>query len=97
LLAALRRKLVEETFEVLDAKTADQVAEELADVREVSLSIMAELGIAETNVEAARREKFNRRGASRRASCLAEQRSRHPSVFKSMRMHYYSRRLSRFL
>ena len=62
LVAALRRKLVEETFEVLDAKTTDQIAEELADVREVSLSIMSELGIAEANVEAARREKLKKRG-----------------------------------
>lgn len=62
MLAALRRKLVEETFEVLDAKTTEQIAEELADVREVSLGIMAELGITEANVETARREKFNRRG-----------------------------------
>lgn len=62
MLAALRRKLVEETFEVLDAKTTEQITEELADVREVSLGIMAELGITEANVETARREKFNRRG-----------------------------------
>jgi predicted house-cleaning noncanonical NTP pyrophosphatase (MazG superfamily) len=62
LVAALRRKLVEETFEVLDAKTNDQIAEELADVREVSLSIMAELGISEASVETARRQKFKKRG-----------------------------------
>lgn len=62
LVAALRRKLVEEAFEVLDAKSNDQITEELADLREVSLSIMAELGIAESNVEAVRRQKIKKRG-----------------------------------
>ena len=72
LVAALRRKLVEETFEVLDARTNDQIAEELADVREVSLSIMSELGIGEASVEAARRQKFKKRGGFKEGIMLGK-------------------------
>src|SRR3546814_7827563 len=35
LVEAIKRKLVEGSFEVSDAKTADSIAEELADVQEV--------------------------------------------------------------
>jgi predicted house-cleaning noncanonical NTP pyrophosphatase (MazG superfamily) len=72
LVAALRRKLVEETFEVLDARTNDQIAEELADVREVSLSIMSELGIGEASVEAARRQKLKKRGGFKEGIMLGK-------------------------
>lgn len=61
-IAALKRKLVEEALEVLDAKSNQQIAEELADVREVCHALMSELGIAETVVEASRREKHKKRG-----------------------------------
>jgi predicted house-cleaning noncanonical NTP pyrophosphatase (MazG superfamily) len=71
LVAALRRKLVEEALEVLDAKTTDQIAEEIADVREVLSAIMMELDIAESNVEAARREKLKKRGGFKEGIMLA--------------------------
>jgi predicted house-cleaning noncanonical NTP pyrophosphatase (MazG superfamily) len=71
LVTALRRKLVEEAFEVLDARTTVQIAEELADVREVSLSIMSELGIGEAAVEAARRQKLKKRGGFKEGIMLA--------------------------
>src|SRR3546814_2321131 len=45
LVEAIKRKLVEESFEVSDAKTADSIAEELADVQEVIDALAAELQI----------------------------------------------------
>lgn len=63
LIAALRRKLVEESLEVMDARTAEDVADELADVREVVLSLMSRLGIAEADVESRRKSKAKARGA----------------------------------
>jgi predicted house-cleaning noncanonical NTP pyrophosphatase (MazG superfamily) len=63
LIAALRRKLVEESLEVMDARTAEDVADELADVREVALSLMSRLGIAEADVESRRKSKAKARGA----------------------------------
>lgn len=63
LIASLRRKLVEEALEVLDARSNDQIAEELADVAEVVRALMSELGIAESTVETARRKKSKKRGA----------------------------------
>ena len=63
LIASLRRKLVEEALEVLDARSNDQIVEELADVSEVVRALMTELGIAQSTVETARREKSKKRGA----------------------------------
>ncbi len=71
LIAALRRKLVEESLEVLDSRTTDEIAEELADVREVSLSLMARLEIAESDVEARRKRKLKRRGGFSNALMLS--------------------------
>src|SRR3546814_2652060 len=42
LVEAIKRKLVEESFEVSDAKTADSIAEELADVQEVIDALRSE-------------------------------------------------------
>lgn len=71
LIAALRRKLVEEAMEVLDAKNNDQIAEELADVREVMLALMARLEIAEASVERLRKKKATERGAFDKALMLS--------------------------
>jgi len=62
LIAALRRKLVEESLEVLDALASDEIAEELADVREVMLALMSRLNIAEADIEARRKKKAKARG-----------------------------------
>lgn len=62
LIAALRRKLIEESLEVLDAGTTDEIADELADVREVTLSLMSRLGITEVDVESRRKKKAKARG-----------------------------------
>lgn len=63
LIAALRRKLVEESLEVLDARTTEDIAEEIADVREVLLALMSRLGIEESDVESRRKRKARSRGA----------------------------------
>lgn len=63
LIESLKRKLVEEALEVLDAKTNDQLIEELADLREVTLSLMARLNIQENSVEISRRAKAKKRGS----------------------------------
>lgn len=71
LIAALRRKLVEESLEVLDAKNSEQIAEELADLREVMCAIMARLDISEQTVETARKRKARSRGTFDAALMLA--------------------------
>lgn len=71
LIAALRRKLVEEAMEVLDAKNNDQIAEELADVREVMLALMSRLEITEATVERLRKKKAAERGAFDKALMLS--------------------------
>lgn len=72
LIAALRRKLVEEALEALDAKTDDQIAEELADLREVELSLMRRLDISEADVETKRRRKLKSRGGFEEALMLTK-------------------------
>jgi len=71
LIAALRRKLVEEAMEVLDAKNNDQIAEELADVREVIHALMKYLEIPESKVERLRKKKATDRGKFDKALMLA--------------------------
>ena len=63
LIAALRRKLVEESLEVLDARASDEIAEELADVKEVTLALMSRLNITEADVEVRRKKKAKKSGA----------------------------------
>lgn len=72
LIEALRRKIVEEALEVLDARTNDEIAEELADLREVELALMARLDILEADVEAKRRKKQRLRGGFDAALMLSK-------------------------
>ena len=72
LIVALRRKLVEESLEVLDARTSEEVAEELADVREVTLALMSKLGITAADVEVRRKRKAKSRGAFKDALMLSK-------------------------
>jgi predicted house-cleaning noncanonical NTP pyrophosphatase (MazG superfamily) len=82
LISALRRKLVEESLEVLDAKNSDQIVEELADVKEVMLAITSRLDISDQKVEAARKRKGKSRGVFDSALMLAR-----TAVAPSMSMH----------
>ncbi len=61
-LIELKRKLVEESREVLAAETRDDVVAELADVAEVILAMIAVIGVCEEDVELERRARFARRG-----------------------------------
>lgn len=58
----LRRKLIEEAFEVAGAESEEDVIEELADLEEVLLALRANLQISASDVEAARQRKLTKRG-----------------------------------
>lgn len=84
LITALRRKLVEETLEVLDARNTDEIVEELADVREVMLSLMGRLAISETDVESRRKLKEKKRGAFERALMLTKTNVAPPTMLANL-------------
>ena len=62
LLAALRQKLIEESFEALDARSGDELIGELADVQEVIAGICEALQIPGEQVNAEQAEKRKKRG-----------------------------------
>jgi predicted house-cleaning noncanonical NTP pyrophosphatase (MazG superfamily) len=62
LVRALRQKLVEEAFEVLDASSGDDLLGELADVQEVLLALASALNLTSDSVEQERLRKRKRRG-----------------------------------
>jgi predicted house-cleaning noncanonical NTP pyrophosphatase (MazG superfamily) len=70
LITSLRRKIIEEAYEVFDAKTANQIAEEIADLREVTASLMGELGIAEEDVAQVQQSKLKKRGGFGKGTML---------------------------
>ena len=70
LLTALRRKLVEESFEALDARSGDDLIGELADVQEVINGICEALQVPLEQVVAEQREKRKRRGGFKRGIML---------------------------
>lgn len=70
LLVALKRKLVEEAFEVLDAQKSDAVVGELADVLEVVRTITRRLGVNSAALESERVRKRHRRGSFERGLML---------------------------
>ncbi len=70
LVEALRRKLVEESFEALDAKTGDDLIAELADALEVIEAIAHHLDVPFAQLQAEQNEKRARRGAFSRGIML---------------------------
>ena len=72
LLDGLRRKLVEEAIEVVDAADADSIAEELADVLEVVKAIEKTLNLKKSEVERLRAYKEERRGGFSEGIVLLE-------------------------
>lgn len=86
LIAALRRKLVEESLEVLDARTVEEMAEELADLREVVLSLMSRLEITEAEIEARRKNKAAARGIFDAALMLTKTTVASPMGFREMQV-----------
>ncbi|WP_433988331.1 nucleoside triphosphate pyrophosphohydrolase [Pseudomonas poae] len=57
LIKALKRKIIEEAFEVSDAETRHDIVEELADLRETVNALTKNLGITNKEIEDARIEK----------------------------------------
>ncbi|HET6842595.1 MAG TPA: nucleoside triphosphate pyrophosphohydrolase [Candidatus Angelobacter sp.] len=70
LLTALRRKLVEESFEALDAKSGDDIIAELADVKEVIQAICDALNLPIDQIEKKQAEKNKRRGGFKQGIML---------------------------
>lgn len=62
-IAALKRKIIEEAFEVADAKTSVDIIEELADLREVMNSLMKRLSITDDEINITQKKKAIKRGA----------------------------------
>ncbi len=62
LLRALRQKLIEESFEVLDALDEDSILSELADVSEVIDGILSNLNLTKQDLEIRQRKKKDRVG-----------------------------------
>ncbi len=72
LLISLQRKIVEEAFEVLDAKSGPELIGELADVQAVIRALCRVLGIDIGEVEAEREKKEKRRGEFEKGLMLIE-------------------------
>ena len=72
LLAALRQKLIEEAFEVLDARGGHDLVGELADVEEVVRAICDALGVPLTDVESLRGAKQRKKGGFGRGLVLTK-------------------------
>ncbi len=70
LVAALRQKLVEEAFEVLDAKSGQDLIGELADIQEVIRALCRTLGVNNSDIETEREEKEKRRGGFKKGLML---------------------------
>jgi len=70
LVAALRQKLVEEAYEVLDAKAGNELITELADVQEVISAIARAIQSSPSQVNLERKEKSKRRGGFDRGFML---------------------------
>lgn len=70
LLKALRDKLVEEAFEVLDATNEDDILEELADVNEVINGILNQLGVDQNELLIIQERKFAKAGGFRDGKVL---------------------------
>ena len=83
LIAALRRKLVEEAYEALDAPTGGELVGELADVLEVIRALARHLHVTPAELSAERVAKFASRGGFRDGVMLkttAAQRSLQPAT-----------------
>lgn len=70
LLKALRDKLVEEAFEVLDATSEEDILEELADVSEVINGILNQLGVDQNELLMIQERKFSKAGGFRDGKVL---------------------------
>jgi predicted house-cleaning noncanonical NTP pyrophosphatase (MazG superfamily) len=83
LLSALRQKLVEESFEALDAKSFDELIGELADVQEVIDGICEALPASKEQVNTEQADKYERRGGFKQGFMLEKTASPHTLSAKS--------------
>ena len=70
LITTLRQKLVEESFEVLDAKCDPDVLSELADVREVINALCSALKLSASRLSAVQKKKRQKRGGFKKGVML---------------------------
>lgn len=70
LIEAVKRKIVEESLEVLDAKTSGEIREELADLMEVVNKLSELLAISESDISDTRIDKNKKRGGFERGLML---------------------------
>ncbi len=71
LITALRQKLVEESFEVLDAKSGHDLVDELADVSEVVDALCSALKQSRAHLASVQKEKRQKRGGFEKGVMLA--------------------------
>ncbi|MGI4790198.1 MAG: nucleoside triphosphate pyrophosphohydrolase [Janthinobacterium lividum] len=79
LLRLLREKLIEETFEVLDAVDQDAIVGELADVNEVIDGILSHIGVDRGELEQKQRKKREKSGGFAAGTVLLETRNPLPT------------------
>lgn len=79
LLMALKEKLVEEAYEMLDAKDQQSIVAELADIREVIDSLIQKLGVSEKDVAEEQAQKRQKRGGFSGGIVLVETESKPPT------------------
>ena len=88
LVAALRRKLLEEALEALDASTGSDLVGELADVQEVVRAIAKEIEVSPQQLEEERLRKLKKRGGFEEGYMLLRTASPHslgkPSSARSL-------------
>jgi predicted house-cleaning noncanonical NTP pyrophosphatase (MazG superfamily) len=72
LVRALREKLVEEAYELLDAKDMESVKSEIADVREVIDALVNKLNVNEDDIEKEQAQKREQRGGFAKGIVLVE-------------------------
>lgn len=72
LLRALREKLIEESFEVLDAIDQDSIVDELADVSEVIDGILSNLGVSRDKLQQKQKQKRDKAGGFKDGTVLLE-------------------------
>lgn len=72
LLRALKEKLIEESFEVLDAIDQDSIVDEMADVSEVIDEILSRLGISREKLQQRQNQKREKAGGFKDGTVLLE-------------------------
>lgn len=84
LLRALREKLIEESFEVLDAVDQDSILGELADVNEVIDGILSQLGLGRDSLQAKQEKKCKKAGGFKNGIVLLETKNPLPTQKKRL-------------